>query len=86
MLRPGRYPYNAYDPWSDRAHVAAVHPFDPFEDTVLAPSNVRGIQARAYWAEYSEQLGSGRRRSEGERRKRKQRAEGRRMALNCDDH
>ncbi|CAK9101052.1 unnamed protein product [Durusdinium trenchii] len=50
------YPYNAYDPWSDRAHVAAVHPFDPFEDTVLAPSNVRGIQARAYWAEYSEYL------------------------------
>ena len=53
-----RYPYNAYDPLSDRAHVKSIHPYDPFEDTALAPSDVRGTKARSYWAEYSERPGA----------------------------
>eukprot|EP00930_Biecheleria_cincta_P030667 TRINITY_DN21244_c0_g1_i1.p1 TRINITY_DN21244_c0_g1~~TRINITY_DN21244_c0_g1_i1.p1 ORF type:complete len:444 (-),score=57.56 TRINITY_DN21244_c0_g1_i1:83-1258(-) len=50
------YPYNLPDPLSDRAAVDAVHPFDPFLDAARTPADVRGMQARAYWAEYSEYL------------------------------
>jgi len=50
------YPYNKHDPHSDRELVEAVHPFDPFIDTARSTSDVIGMKARAYWAEYSEYL------------------------------
>ncbi|CAJ1340305.1 unnamed protein product [Effrenium voratum] len=50
------YPYNAFDPHSNRAYVESIHPFDPFLDTAKPPADVRGVKARAYWAEYSEYL------------------------------
>merc|ERR1711865_936930 len=49
-------PYNLPMPGSDRQAVQAVHPYDPFLDTVLPPGDVIGIDARKYWAEYSEFL------------------------------
>ena len=50
------YPYNLPDPQSNRRYVDSVHPYDPFSDTILTLSELRGSQARAYWAEYSEYL------------------------------
>ena len=50
------YPYNTPDPQSNRGLVDSIHPFDPFTDTTRTLSEVRGSEARAYWAEYSEYL------------------------------
>eukprot|EP00438_Fugacium_kawagutii_P000253 Skav212298 [mRNA] locus=scaffold732:638132:639644:- [translate_table: standard] len=51
------YPYDAFDPLSNRDLVRRVHPYNPFTDTARHPSDQHGMEARAYWAEYSERPG-----------------------------
>eukprot|EP00928_Gymnodinium_smaydae_P013881 TRINITY_DN15034_c0_g2_i1.p1 TRINITY_DN15034_c0_g2~~TRINITY_DN15034_c0_g2_i1.p1 ORF type:complete len:414 (+),score=74.95 TRINITY_DN15034_c0_g2_i1:133-1242(+) len=50
------YPYNTPSPHSDRKSVEEVHKYDPFLDTIRWPADVKGMEARMYWAEYSEYL------------------------------
>lgn len=49
-----QFPYFLPVPWSDRAKVQEVHPYDPFLDTARGPADTHGMEARLYWAEYSE--------------------------------
>jgi len=50
------YPYHLPMPGSQRRIIEEVHPYDPFWDTIRRPADARGIEARIYWAEYSEYL------------------------------
>lgn len=50
------YPYHLSMPGTDRQEIQAVHPYDPFWDTIRRPADARGIEARIYWTEYSEYL------------------------------
>eukprot|EP00930_Biecheleria_cincta_P078285 TRINITY_DN6570_c0_g1_i3.p1 TRINITY_DN6570_c0_g1~~TRINITY_DN6570_c0_g1_i3.p1 ORF type:complete len:791 (+),score=97.78 TRINITY_DN6570_c0_g1_i3:101-2473(+) len=50
------FPYFGQHPQLDKRIVNAVHPYDPFQDTIRSAGDERGMRARAYWAEYSEYL------------------------------
>merc|ERR1712232_1145904 len=50
------YPYNTPSPFSQRKQIEALHPYDPFQDTIRWPHDATGVASRGYWAEYSEYI------------------------------
>eukprot|EP00747_Dinoflagellata_sp_TGD_P062043 gnl/TRDRNA2_/TRDRNA2_152797_c1_seq2.p2 gnl/TRDRNA2_/TRDRNA2_152797_c1~~gnl/TRDRNA2_/TRDRNA2_152797_c1_seq2.p2 ORF type:complete len:163 (+),score=18.54 gnl/TRDRNA2_/TRDRNA2_152797_c1_seq2:81-569(+) len=50
------YPYGKPAPWRIEPTMKKIHPYDPFWDTDLGQHDVRGLESRIYWTEYSEYL------------------------------